>query len=199
MPVALPESLLAEWNATLPELPAPRRERFVRDYGLPVYDAKVLAADRAVGDYFETAARGSRHAKAVSNWVMTEVLRTLSEKGIPITEFPIPPEALAELVELTEARAINSNTAREVFAIMLAEGGRAGAIVAARGMAQVSDASAIEKIVDDALAGNAKSVGDYRNGKEAALKFLIGQVMKRSQGKADPRLVTEMIQRKLSN
>ncbi len=199
MPVALPESLLAEWNATLPELPAPRRERFVRDYGLPVYDAKVLAADRAVGDYFETAARGSRHAKAVSNWVMTEVLRTLSEKGIPITEFPIPPEALAELVELTEARAINSNTAREVFAIMLAEGGRAGAIVAARGMAQVSDASAIEKIVDDALAGNAKSVGDYRNGKEAALKFLVGQVMKRSQGKADPRLVTEMMQRKLSN
>ncbi|MEI8350693.1 MAG: Asp-tRNA(Asn)/Glu-tRNA(Gln) amidotransferase subunit GatB [bacterium] len=199
MPVALPESLLAEWRAALPELPGPRRDRFVRDYGLPGYDAKVLAADRAVGDYFERAARGSRHAKAVSNWVMTEVLRTLSEKGISITEFSISPEALAELVDLTEARAINSNTAREVFAIMLAEGARAGTIVAARGMAQVSDASAIEKIVDEALAGNAKSVGDYRSGKEAALKFLVGQVMKRSQGKADPRLVTEMMQRKLSN
>ena len=199
MPVALPDSLLAEWRATLPELPAQRRERFAREYGLPEYDAKVLAAEKAVGDYFEVAAKATPNAKAVSNWVMTDVLRTLSEKGIPITEFSIPPDALAELVGLTEARVLNSNTAREVFAIMLAEGGRAGAIVAARGLAQVSDHAAIETIVDQAIAENAKSAEDYRKGKEAALKFLVGQVMRLSKGKANPQMVTEMMQRKLSN
>ena len=199
MPVVLPESLVAEWFAGLPELPAQRRERFVRDYGLPEYDAKVLASEKAVGDYFETAARSSKNPKAVSNWVMSDVLRTLSEKAIPITDFSIPADALAELVELTESKAINSNTARDVFSIMLSEGGRAGVIVAGRGLAQVSDSAAIEKIVDRAIADNAKSVEDYRKGKGAALKFLIGQVMRLSQGKANPEMVGTMLERKLSN
>jgi len=199
MPVALPESLLAQWKATLPELPAQRRERFVREYGIPEYDAKVLAAEKAVGDYYETAAKLSSNPKAVSNWVMTDVLRTLTGKAIPITEFSIPPEALAELVGLAESKAVNSNTARDVFAIMLADGGRAKDIVAARGLAQVSDSAAIEKIVDQAIAENAKSAEDYRKGKAAALKFLVGQVMRLSKGKANPAMVGEMMERKLSN
>ena len=199
MPVVLADELVARWAALLPELPAQRRERFSRQYGLPEYDAKVLAADKAVGDYFEVAARGASNPKATSNWVMTDVLRTLSEKGIPITEFGIPADALAELVELAETKVINSSTAREVFAVMLAEGGRAKAIVAARGLAQVSDSGAIEKIVDEIIAGNAKVVDDYRAGKAAALKFLVGQVMKLSKGKANPQMATEMLERKLSN
>jgi aspartyl-tRNA(Asn)/glutamyl-tRNA(Gln) amidotransferase subunit B len=197
MPVVLPEDLVGEWAASLPELPKQRRERFVRAYGIPEYDARVLAADKAVGDYFETAARLSRNAKAVSNWVMTDVLRALSEKGIEIAAFPIPADALAELVELAETQVINSNTARTVFGLMLEGGGRARAIVDARGLAQVSDAGAIEKVVDQAIAGNPKSVEDFRGGKPAALKFLVGQVMKLSKGKANPQLVGELLDRKL--
>jgi aspartyl-tRNA(Asn)/glutamyl-tRNA(Gln) amidotransferase subunit B len=199
MPVVLPDALVAEWAATLPELPAQRRERFVREYGLPEYDAKVLAAEKPVGDYFEIAARQCPNPKAVSNWVMSDVMRTLSEKDMSITAFPIPPDALAELVKLAETKVLNSNTAREVFAIMLAEGGRAGEIVAARGLAQVSDSGAIETIVDEVIAGNAKVVEDFRGGKAAAFKFLVGQVMKLSKGKANPQMAGEMLQRKLSN
>jgi aspartyl-tRNA(Asn)/glutamyl-tRNA(Gln) amidotransferase subunit B len=199
MPIALPDSLVAGWAAALPLLPARRREKFVSEFGLPDYDAQVLAADKAVGDYFETAARVSRNPKAVSNWVMTEVLRTLTEKGIPIGAFAIPPAALAELVDLTDAKVINSNTAREVFAIMLEHGGLAGQIVAARGLAQVSDAGAIEAVVDQTIADNPKSVEDFRNGKAAAMKFLVGQVMKLSKGKANPQMAASLLEKKLSN
>jgi aspartyl-tRNA(Asn)/glutamyl-tRNA(Gln) amidotransferase subunit B len=171
----------------------------VTEFGLPEYDAQVLAADRAVGDYFESAACKSRNPKAVSNWVMTDVLRTLTEKGISISGFAIPADALAELVDMTDAKLINSNTARDVFAIMLAEGGRAKDIVAARGLAQVSDAGAVEAVVDQAIAENPKSVEDFRAGKAAAMKFLIGQVMRLSKGKANPQLAGALLEKKLSN
>lgn len=199
MPVALPESLVAEWAATLPLLPAQRREKFVSEFGLPDYDAQVLAAEKAVGDYFEAAARQSRNPKAVSNWVMTEVLRTLAEMGIPISAFPITPAALAELVDLTDAKVINSNTARDVFAIMVTAGGQAKDIVAARGLAQVSDAGEMEAVVDQAIAENPKSVEDFRNGKAAAMKFLVGQVMRLSKGKANPQMAGALLEKKLSN
>ena len=199
MPIVLPDSLVAEWASMLPLLPAQRREKFVREFGLPEYDAQVLAADKAVGDYFESAARQSRNPKAVSNWVMTDVLRTLTERGIPITGFAIKPDALAELVDLTDAKVINSNTARDVFAIMLKEGGRAKEIVAARGLAQVSDAGAIEAVVDQVITENPKSVEDFKNGKAAAMKFLIGQVMRFSKGKANPQMAGALLEKKLSN
>ena len=199
MPIALPDSLVADWAAALPLLPARRREKFVSEFGLPDYDAQVLAADKAVGDYFEAAARVSGNPKAVSNWVMTDVLRTLTEKGIAIGAFAIPPAALAELVDLADAKVINSNTAREVFAIMLEQGGQAGQIVAARGLAQVSDAGAIEAVVDQTIADNPKSVEDFRNGKAAAMKFLVGQVMKLSKGKANPQMAATLLEKKLSN
>jgi len=197
MPVALPEATVAAWAAALPELPRQRRERFSREYGLPEYDAKVLSAEKGVGDYFEKAVRNSRNPKAVSNWVMTDVLRILSERNLDIARFPIEAEALAELVELAESKAINSNTAREVFGILMQEGGTPGAIVAARGLAQVSDAGQVERIVDQAIAENAKSADDYRNGKSVALKFLVGQVMRLSQGKANPQMAGELLERKL--
>jgi len=199
MPIALPDSLVSEWASMLPLLPAQRREKFVSEFGLPEYDAQVLAADKAVGDYFESAARQSRNPKAVSNWVMTDVLRTLTERGISITGFAIKPVALAELVDLTDAKVINSNTARDVFAIMLEEGGRAKEIVAARGLAQVSDAGAIEAVVDQVITENPKSVEDFKNGKAAAMKFLIGQVMRLSKGKANPQMAGALLEKKLSN
>jgi aspartyl-tRNA(Asn)/glutamyl-tRNA(Gln) amidotransferase subunit B len=197
MPVALAPETVAEWGATLPELPRQRRERFVRDLGLPEYDAKVLAAEKDVGDYFEETLRHANRPKAVSNWVMTDVLRTLSGKDMSIAAFPIRPEALAELIELVETKVVNSNTAKQVFGVMLAEGGRAREIVAARGLAQVSDAGFIEQVVAQVIAENKKSADDFRAGKAAALKFLMGQAMRLSKGKANPQMVTELIVKKL--
>lgn len=198
MPVALPASLVAEWATSLPELPSQRRERFSREFGIPEYDARVLAAEKNIGDYFEQAVRQSRFPKAVSNWIMTDVMRTLTEKGMSIEQFPIKPDALAELIELAEKQVINSNTAKEVFGIMMTEGGRAGDVVGSRGLAQVSDTGMIEKMVEEAIACNEKSANDYRRGKEAALKFLVGQVMKLSKGKANPQMATEMLVRRLN-
>ena len=197
MPVALSGTTVAAWAATLPELPRQRRDRFVREYGLPEYDAKVLSSEKSLGDYFEKAAKGSANPKAVSNWVMTDVLRILSEQNLDIDRFPIRAETLAELVQLAESKAINSNTAREVFGILLAEGGNPREIVAARGMAQVSDAGQIEEIVDRAIAENAKTAEDFRNGKDAALKFLVGQVMRLSKGKANPQMASQLLEKKL--
>jgi aspartyl-tRNA(Asn)/glutamyl-tRNA(Gln) amidotransferase subunit B len=198
MPVALSAEQVAEWKAALPEMPGARRERWVAQYGLPDYDARVLAVERAVGDYFEEAVRHApRHPKAVSNWVMTDVMRILSEQGIDIGRFVIGPAELAGLVELAETRVINSNTAREVFAVMLAEGGRAEDIVRARGLAQVSDSAFIEQVVDRAISENAKSADDYRKGKAAALKFLVGQVMRLSKGKANPQMATALLEARL--
>jgi aspartyl-tRNA(Asn)/glutamyl-tRNA(Gln) amidotransferase subunit B len=197
MPVVLPPDVVKEWASALPERPRQRRERFVNELGLPEYDAKVLASDKDVGDYFEETLRYVKRPKAVSNWVMTDVLRTLSEQNLPITAFPIKPEALGELIELAETKVINSNTAKQVFGIMLAEGGGAKAIVAARGLAQVSDTGLIEKVVDQAIAENPKSVEDFRLGKDAALKHLIGQVMRLSKGKANPQMVGELLGKKI--
>lgn len=200
MPVVLDDAQVAAWKATLPELPKARRERFMAQYGLPEYDARVLSAERAVADYFEAAAaHAPGAAKAVSNWVMTDVLRILSERGVGIGQFPIPADGLAELIRLAEARTINSNTAREVFALMLDGGGRAEEIVRVRGLAQVSDRGAVEAVVDEAIAANPKSAEDYRNGKAAALKFLVGQVMRLSKGKANPSLAAEVLESRLGN
>jgi aspartyl-tRNA(Asn)/glutamyl-tRNA(Gln) amidotransferase subunit B len=198
MPVVLSPELVREWAATLPERPGQRRERFVKDWGLPEYDARVLVAEKAVGDYFEETVRHTRHPKAVSNWVMTDVLRTLSERDMPIEAFPIKPDALAELIELAETHVINSNTAKQVFGIMITDGGRAKDIVSARGLAQVSDAGLIEQIVDQIIAENPKSAADFRNGKAAALKHLVGQVMRLSKGKANPQMAGDLLTRKLT-
>jgi aspartyl-tRNA(Asn)/glutamyl-tRNA(Gln) amidotransferase subunit B len=197
MPVALPPEQVAAWAAELPEQPRQRRERFMRDYGLPEYDARVLVADKAVADFFEEAARGSAHAKALSNWVMTEMLRVMAEREVEIGAVPVTPAALAELVELTESRAINSNTAKQVFATLLEKGGSPRRIVEEGGLVQVSDAGAIEALVEQALRENAKSAEDYRRGKTAALKFLVGQVMRLSRGKANPQMATERLEARL--
>lgn len=198
MPVVLAPAQVEAWRATLPEMPRARRERFVSEYGLPDYDAGVLVADKVVADFFEAAARQAPNAKAVSNWMMTEMLRLLGETERDIRSVPITPQALAGLVRLTEARTINSNTAKEIFAELFEKGGDPEAMVKQRGLGQVSDTGAIAALVDEAIAENAKSVEDYRKGKLAAAKFIVGQVMKKSKGKADPQLVTKLLEERLA-
>lgn len=196
-PVVLDEATVETWRAELPELPAARRARFVKEYGLPEYDAGVLTADKAISEYFEAAAQKSKNFKAVSNWVMGELLRALGEKGQSITDAKIAPEALAALIALVDAKTIHMPAAKEVFQVLFERGGDPTAIVKEKGLAQVSDAGAIAGFAEQAIAANEKVAAEFRGGKEAALMFLVGQVMKLSKGKANPQLAAEALRRKL--
>jgi aspartyl-tRNA(Asn)/glutamyl-tRNA(Gln) amidotransferase subunit B len=198
MPVVLSEEWLADVRRALPELPEAKRRRFVTQYGLPEYDAGVLVADGPVARFYEQAAGLARNPKAVSNWVMTELLAKLGETKQLITDCPISPAGLAELVGLVDSGQLSGKMAKEVFAEMFATGRSAGEIVKARGLVQVSDAGAIEALVDEAIAKNPKSVADFKAGNSAALNYLKGQVMKLSKGKANPQLAGEILARKLS-
>jgi aspartyl-tRNA(Asn)/glutamyl-tRNA(Gln) amidotransferase subunit B len=197
-PVVLDEATVAAWRAELPELPAVKRARFVTEFGLPEYDAGVLTADPAVAGYFEAVARKSGNFKAASNWVMGEVLRALGEQGQGIAEAKVTPEALAGLIALVEAKTIHGSAAKEVFQVLFEQGGDPAAIVQEKGLAQVSDTGAIDGFAAQAVAENAKVADDFRAGKEAALKFLVGQVMKLSRGKANPQLAAEALRRRLN-
>ncbi len=193
LPVELTQEQVDAWGALLPEVPAARRGRLVQEYGIPEYDAGVLAADRKVADFFEAAARMSGKGKAVSNWMMSEMMRLLTATGQEIGSVRITPAALADLVKLVEAKTINQPAAKEVFAILFEQGGDPNAIVKERGLVQVSDSSAIQGFVDQVVKENDRSVQDFKAGKEAALQFLIGQVMRISKGKANPQMARELI------
>jgi aspartyl-tRNA(Asn)/glutamyl-tRNA(Gln) amidotransferase subunit B len=197
LPVALAEDRIEAWRAGLPELPERRRRRMVDAYGIPEYDAGVLAADRGVADYFEEVAKASGSPKAASNWIMTEMLRRLSEAGADIRDARIEPAALAALIRLVEGKTINMPVAKELFGVLFEQGGDPEALVRERGLAQVSDASAIEPLVDQAIREHSSVVADYRGGKQAALQFLVGQVMKLSKGKANPQMARDLFRAKL--
>lgn len=196
-PIVLQAADIEAWRAELPELPAARRARFASQYGLPAYDAGVLVADKETADFFEETVSAGAPAKPASNWIMTELLARVSESGKSIRALNISPTQLASLINLVENRTINGPTAKEVFAILLAEGGDPAAIVAKRGLAQVSDANAIDEFVTRVLAEHAKSVADYKAGRQQAFEFLVGQVMRLSRGKANPQMVRELLKARL--
>lgn len=200
VPVELPEALVESWRAQLPEAPAARRERMMAEYGIPAYDAGVLADAKENADFFEAAARACKPGlgKTVSNWFMTEVMRLLSETGKSVGACALTPAALAELVALVDDGVINGPTAKELLPEVFAKGGSPRAIVAERGLAQVSDVSALEAFIAQAFAENPKSVEDFRAGKKAAAGFLVGQVMKLSKGKADPKQVGRLVAERLA-
>jgi len=175
------------------------RERFVRDYALSEYDAQTLTASRALADYYEQTARAVADRKAAANWVMGEVLAALNESGLAIEAAPVSAAQLAGLLARVADGTISSKTAKDVFAALWAgEAASADDIIAARGLKQISDAGAIEQLVDGVIAANAKSVAEFRAGKEKAFNALIGQAMKASQGKANPAQLTDILRRKLA-
>jgi aspartyl-tRNA(Asn)/glutamyl-tRNA(Gln) amidotransferase subunit B len=182
----------------LPELPDARRRRFIAQYGLPEYDAALLTQSRGLADYFEAAAGRSGNPKAASNWVMGEVLRTMKERAIDIAQLRLTPEALAGLITLVEAGTISSTVAKEVFAKMWDSGRTAAEIVAAEGLAQISDASSLEPIVRQVVAAHPEIVAEIRAGKDRKFQFLVGQVMKETRGKGDPKIVTDLIRAAIS-
>lgn len=197
LPVRLDAATVEQWRQELPELPARRRVRLVEQYGLPDYDAGVLVADKLVADYFEKTAGLCGNAKAASNWIMTEILRLLSEREQEISALKVTPAALADLIKLVDQKAINMPAAKIVFGVLCESGGDAAAIVKERGLAQVSDSGAMEGFVEQAIAANPKSVADYKAGKQPAFEFLIGQVMRFSKGKANPQVARELLLKKL--
>jgi aspartyl-tRNA(Asn)/glutamyl-tRNA(Gln) amidotransferase subunit B len=197
VPLRVEEKWQEQIRASLPELPMPRRNRFVEQYGLPKYDAEVLTEERSVADYFEAVAKLVQDAKMASNWIMGEVLRVLKEKKIEIAEFPILPAALAELLKMILDGTISGKIAKEVFEEMLATGKSAQALVTEKGLTQVSDSSIIEKVVDEVIAANPKEVERYRAGEEKLFGFLVGQVMKATRGKANPKMANDILRNKL--
>jgi aspartyl-tRNA(Asn)/glutamyl-tRNA(Gln) amidotransferase subunit B len=199
VPVELSDTQIEEWRKELPELPEARRGRMVAQYGIPEYDAGVLADSRENADFFEAAAKACdpKLGKTVSNWFMTEVMRLLGNSGKAVGQCALKPEALAELVTLLDKGVINGPTAKELLPELFEKGGMPKALVESRGLAQVSDAGALEEMVDKAIASNPKSAADFRAGKKAAAGYFVGQVMKMSKGKADPKLVSKMIAEKL--
>jgi aspartyl-tRNA(Asn)/glutamyl-tRNA(Gln) amidotransferase subunit B len=186
-----------EMRASVPELPEKRRRRFVTEYGLPEYDAGVLTAERTVADFYEAVAVATKDAKAASNWMMQDVMRVLNERKIGIADLPLKTEGLAELITLVKQGTINRNTGAEVFNKMLATGKSASEIVKEESLAQTSDERAIEEIVNQVLAANARIAEDYKGGKKAAFGRLMGESMKASGGKANPQVVKAILTRKL--
>jgi aspartyl-tRNA(Asn)/glutamyl-tRNA(Gln) amidotransferase subunit B len=182
---------------TLPELPEARRARLVAQYGLPEYDADLLTQTRALTDYFEATAAASGNAKASSNWIMGELLRTLKERSLTIDAVTITPAALAGLIRIVDAGTISSTVAKNVFATMLDSGRSAESIVQSEGLAQIEDVEALAGIVRDAVAANPDAVSQVRKGRNNAFGFLVGYVMKASKGKANPRLVNDLLKKEL--
>lgn len=197
LPVKVPASLMQKVKSELPELPLARARRFQMDFALPAYDSFVLTAEKSLADYFESVAKESGNPKAASNWIMVELLRELNEARLDVEKSPIASSALAELIKMIDSKEISGKMAKDVFLEMWKTGKPAKDIVKSKGMAQISDSGAIEKIVDEVLAQNAQAVADYRGGKQKLFGFFVGQVMKASKGQANPELVNQVLQTKL--
>jgi aspartyl-tRNA(Asn)/glutamyl-tRNA(Gln) amidotransferase subunit B len=200
LPVVLDDALIEEIRASLPELPAAKRERFVSQYGLPDYDAGVLVASRDLAEFFEatvTAANGA--AKQASNWIMGDVLGALNRTEKDISECPITPAQLGGLILRINDNTISGKIAKQVFqALMDGEGTSADEIIEKKGLKQESDSGAIEALIDEVIAANPDNVAAYRGGKDKLFGFFVGEVMKRSKGKANPGQVNEILKKKLA-
>ncbi|MBM4166576.1 MAG: Asp-tRNA(Asn)/Glu-tRNA(Gln) amidotransferase subunit GatB [Ignavibacteria bacterium] len=206
VPIVVDEKWLAKVKSELPEHPTTRRARFISDYGLPKYDADVLTQEKHYAEYFENALAGlsnrtKENIKSVSNWIMTNVLRVVSEKNISFEQFPIAANNLGKLVSLIDNGTISNKLAKEVFEEMLKSNEEPNAIVQRKGLVQVSDSSEIEKIVREIVSNpaNAEQVQKYRSGNEKVLAYFVGEIMKATKGKANPKIVNEVLRKYLSN
>ena len=200
VPVELSAEVVEEWRKLLPEKPEARRARMIEEYGIAEYDAEVLSQHKANADYFEAAAKGldKKLAKQLCNLYMSDVMALMNASGKSIGECAMAPAALASLVKLAAAGTINGPTLKELLPEIFEKGGDPEAIVKERGLGAVSDTGALEAFVDQAIAANPGPVQDFKNGKKAAAGFFVGQVMKLSKGKADPKIVGKLVAQKLA-
>lgn len=197
LPLILKPEYVEAIKSSLPELPDQKKHRFMGEFGLGAYDAGVLIAERSRADYFETAARG-RNAKLAANWLINELLALLNKDGMAITDSPITAEKLGKLVDLISDDTISGKIAKDVFADMYAGGKDPADIVEEKGLKQVTDTGAIEKVIDDVLAENQDKVAEFRSGKDKLFGFFVGQVMKKSGGKLNPAALNDILKKKLA-
>ncbi|HEX8097968.1 MAG TPA: hypothetical protein VF507_08025, partial [Pyrinomonadaceae bacterium] len=196
-PLDVSEEFIEGVRASLPELPEVRRARFISQYGLSYQDAAQLTADRALADYYERAAEASGNARGAANWVRSELLREMEAAGIQASASPVVPEELGALVRLIDEGKISGKQGKDVLVEMFRTGKAASVIVEEQGLVQVSDAGEIDAVIDQVLSANPKQVEQYRAGKEGLFGFFVGQVMKASKGKANPKVVNERLREKL--
>jgi aspartyl-tRNA(Asn)/glutamyl-tRNA(Gln) amidotransferase subunit B len=199
LPLELDDALVEEIQRTLPELPDAKKVRFMRAYGLSAYDAEVLVAERASADYFETAVdhrARDRDAKLVANWVLTELFGALNRTGRELARSPVTPESLGRLVDLIQDGTISGRIAKDVFAEMFEIGADPADIVENKGLKQISDVGAIERIADEIMAANPDQVRKLQSNPKV-FGWFVGQVMKATQGQANPQLVNQVLRRKL--
>jgi aspartyl-tRNA(Asn)/glutamyl-tRNA(Gln) amidotransferase subunit B len=192
--------LLAEAKKRVPELPHEKCDRFVKDYAVSAYDANVLASEQSLATWFEqaVAAVGPKvPAKKIANWVINELLGVLNANGVTLDESPITPQALSELVAAVETGSISNNQAKEVFAEMFATGKTATVVIKEKGFEQVSDTGALEKLCDDVISANPAKVEEFKAGNDKVLNWMTGQIMKASGGKANPKILGELLRAKL--
>ena len=195
LPLRISEEWLERIRKTMPELPADKRRRFVENYGLREYDAQVLTATRAISEYFEKAAAAAGDPRTTANWVTGDLMGAL--KGRDISEAPVGPEQLGELVGLIAKGEIGGKLAKEIFAKMIDSGESARAIIDREGLRQISDTGALEKLIDEVIANSPKQVEQYKSGKTTVIGYLVGQVMKASKGQANPAALNELLKAKL--
>jgi len=204
LPLEIEESFIAAVRATLPELPDEKAARFARDFALSAYDAGVLSASREMGSYFEAVvaalvtALGQPHAKLAANWVMGELSGMLNRDNLEIAQSRISAEALAGLLKRIVDATISGKIAKEVFESMWSDGKSADLIIEERGLEQITDSGAIERVIDEVMAANPKQLADYRGGKDKLFGFFVGQVMKATGGKANPAQLNELLKTKLA-
>jgi aspartyl-tRNA(Asn)/glutamyl-tRNA(Gln) amidotransferase subunit B len=197
VPLAIDPLWVETIRSALPELPDEKKERFIRDYGIPEYDAEILTTSKALANYYEEGLRSYDKPKIVSNWMMSELLRELKGDEREIEQCPVPAGNLSEMLRMIDRGVISGKIAKSVFEEMYRTGKSAPEVVQEKGWVQVTDSSEIEKIVDQVLAGNPGEVEAYRKGKEKLFGFFVGQVMKATQGKANPQLVNRLLKEKL--
>jgi aspartyl-tRNA(Asn)/glutamyl-tRNA(Gln) amidotransferase subunit B len=198
VPIVIPREIVQAVGTTIPELPDAKRERFMKEYGLPSYDADMLTQSRALAAYYEEAVKLSGQPKVVSNWIMGELMRLLNAENKEIEDCPVKPDKLAGMITMIGKGVISTKIAKTVFEEMYRTGKDAETVVKEQGLVQVSDTGAIEQIISDVIRANPDQAAEYKAGKEKLFGFFVGQVMKASRGKANPDLVNQLLKKKLA-
>lgn len=197
LPVLIGQKWLNEIKSTIPELPLLRKQRFMEVFKLSDYDASLLTEEKVLADFFEECVKVLDRPKSFSNWIINDLLREAKDRKLDINNLPIKPKQLAALVEIVEKGTISSTIAKEVFSEILLTGKEPQKIIEEKGMAQISDQGLIEAVIDKVITGNPNVIEDYKKGKKNALTFLVGQVMKETKGKANPKIVNELLKKKV--
>jgi aspartyl-tRNA(Asn)/glutamyl-tRNA(Gln) amidotransferase subunit B len=197
VPFQIDDKLIEQIKKEIPELPQDRSQRFIMNYGLSEYDTKVIMQDKAMADYFEDCAKLYKNAKQVSNWITGAIFSELNARKLSICELKLRPKSLIELIEQVDKAVISNLKAKEILTLMLDTGKSSVEIIKEKGLAQVSDESELEKFAKEVIFENKNVAQDYKNGKENAIMFLVGQVMKKSKGRANPKIVMEILKERL--